>query len=435
MIKKGFSVGEIKILSLSSLGGMLEFYDFIIFVFFTSYISKLFFPPDLDPFWAILNTYGAFAAGYLARPIGGIIMAHFGDKNGRKNMFMLSILLMVIPTFLLGLMPTFETIGYFAPMLLVLIRLLQGVAIGGELPGAWVFISEHAPKSKLYFSIGILTSAVVGGILLGSIVTVIVKNIWTDIDINGGMWRIPFILGGIFGIISIYLRRYLSETPIFKEMQKLNDLEKLPIKKVISNHTIDNLMSMLVSWILTGCIVVLILLMPGFMAEEFKQSGIEVGRVTTIYMQMMCIFLMCCGCVIYGKFADKIGVSKITIIFSIIFTISVFAYFYALYRGGSFEMILITYFIAGFFGCIGPCGAPFFMVALYPNKIRFSAISFSYNIAYAIAGGFTPPFVTTMVHKYDPIYIGYYMMLLGVVSLLCAFWFMKFRKDINKEAR
>ncbi|AGZ81425.1 MFS transporter [Campylobacter fetus] len=431
-MSRGFSRDDLKILSLSSLGGMLEFYDFIIFVFFASYISHLFFPPTLDPFWALLNTYGTFAAGYLARPLGGIIMAHFGDKNGRKNMFMLSILLMVIPTFALGLMPTFESIGYAAPMFLILVRLFQGIAIGGELPGAWVFISEHAPKQKLYFSIGVLTSAVVAGILLGSIVTMIVKNIWSDDAIQGGMWRIPFIIGGVFGIISIYLRTYLSETPIFKKMQELNDIDKMPIKTVFKKHKIDSIMSMFVSWVLTGCIVVMILLMPNFMPEAFKASGIEVSRLTTIYMQMACIVLMCAGCFIYGKACDKFGVSKTTVLFSVIFIVSVFAYFYILYNGGSFNAVLSAYLIAGFFGSIGPCGAPFFMIALFPNKIRFSGISFSYNIAYAIAGGFTPPFAVAMVHRFNPMYLGYYMVVLGVVSVLCALWFIKFRKDINK---
>ncbi|CUU75705.1 MFS transporter [Campylobacter hyointestinalis] len=432
MSKRGFNKDELKILSLSSLGGMLEFYDFIIFVFFASYISHLFFPSTLDSFWALLNTYGTFAAGYFARPLGGIIMAHFGDKNGRKNMFMLSILLMVIPTFALGLMPTYETIGYAAPIFLVFIRLLQGIAIGGELPGAWVFVSEHTTKPKLYFSVGVLTSAVVAGILLGSVVTMIVKNIWSDEQIQNCMWRLPFIIGGIFGIISIYLRTYLSETPIFKKMQAINDIDKMPIKTVVKYHKVDNIMSMLVSWVLTGCIVVMILLMPNFMPAAFKEAGIEVGRITTIYMQMACIVFMCVGCFVYGKISDKIGVSKATIGFSAVFIVAVFAYFKILYTGGSFEAVLVAYLIAGFFGSIGPCGAPFFMVALYPNKIRFSGISFSYNIAYAIAGGVTPPFAVAMVHKFDPMYLGYYLVGLGFLSIVCAVWFMNFRKDVNK---
>ena len=144
----GLSRGELKTLGLSSLGGILEFYDFIIVFFFAKIISQHFFPAGIGEFWAMLNTYGTFAAGYLARPLGGVVMAHFGDKFGRKNMFMLSIALMVIPTFSLAVIPTYETIGYAAPLFLILVRICQGIAIGGELPGAWVFIHEHAPATR-----------------------------------------------------------------------------------------------------------------------------------------------------------------------------------------------------------------------------------------------------------------------------------------------
>ena len=222
MAKMQLKKSEVKILGLSSLGGMLEFYDFIIFVFFTNVISSLFFPSTLSPFWAAMNTYGAFAAGYFARPLGGIIMAHFGDKSGRKKMFMLSILLMVIPTFVLGLMPTFESIGYVAPIVLLIVRILQGIAIGGELPGAWVFVYEHSNQHSLGFHLGIFTSAVVSGILLGSIVTLAVNMSFTQEEIKEYAWRIPFVLGGIFGIISLFLRKFLNETPVFQENAKFS---------------------------------------------------------------------------------------------------------------------------------------------------------------------------------------------------------------------
>ncbi len=430
-IKRGFSREDLRILSLSSLGGMLEFYDFIIFVFFASYISVLFFPADLDPFWAILNTYGTFAAGYFARPLGGIVMAHFGDKKGRKNMFMLSIVLMVVPTFALGLMPTFELIGYAAPIFLIFVRIMQGIAIGGELPGAWVFISEHAPKNRLYFSIGVLTSAVVGGILLGSIVTLWVKTIYDDAAISSWAWRVPFLLGGLFGIISIYLRRYLSETPVFKKMQEEGELAQIPIKVVLAKHKIDCVAAGLVSWVLTGCVVVLVLLMPNFMPKIMGENGVELGRVTAIYMQMGAIVAICAGCWAYGRLADSWGVAKSTILWASAFGISVIAYFALVVGGGSVAAVTAIYLLTGFFAAVGPAGAPLFMCAIFPSKIRFSAISLSYNIAYAIAGGFTPPFAAAMVHRFDPMYLGYYMLFLAILSVACSVWFIKYRRDVN----
>jgi MFS family permease len=129
---------DYKTLSLAALGGALEFYDFIIFVFLAAVVSQHFFPADIPDWLRQFQTYGIFAAGYLARPLGGIIMAHFGDLFGRKKMFNLSILLMAFPTLLMGLLPTYETVGIIAPVGLLILRILQGAAIGGEVPGAWV---------------------------------------------------------------------------------------------------------------------------------------------------------------------------------------------------------------------------------------------------------------------------------------------------------
>ncbi len=136
---------DYKTLTLAALGGALEFYDFIIFVFFAAVVGDLFFPADMPEWLRLVQTFGIFAAGYLARPLGGIVMAHFGDLVGRKKMFTLSILLMALPTLAMGLLPTYASIGIAAPLLLLLMRVLQGAAIGGEVPGAWVFVAEHVP--------------------------------------------------------------------------------------------------------------------------------------------------------------------------------------------------------------------------------------------------------------------------------------------------
>jgi len=132
---------QIKVLGLSALGGVLEFYDFIIFIYFASSIGTLFFPPTMPEWLRQIETFSIFAAGYLVRPIGGIVMAHFGDTRGRKKMFTFSIFLMAVPTLIIGLIPTYADIGIYAPLILLFLRMLQGAAIGGEVPGAWVFCS------------------------------------------------------------------------------------------------------------------------------------------------------------------------------------------------------------------------------------------------------------------------------------------------------
>jgi MFS family permease len=145
-----------------------------------------------------VQTFGIFAAGYLARPLGGIVMAHFGDLLGRKRMFMLSIFLMSLPTLAIGLLPTYASIGIWAPLLLLALRVLQGAAIGGEVPGAWVFVSEHVPPRHIGFACGTLTSGLTGGILLGSLVAMSINKIYSPAEVLAEGWRVPFIIGGVF---------------------------------------------------------------------------------------------------------------------------------------------------------------------------------------------------------------------------------------------
>ncbi|HQY55780.1 MAG TPA: MFS transporter, partial [Dokdonella sp.] len=254
---------DLRTLMLAALGGALEFYDFIIFVFFTAVIAELFFPPDMPEWLRQAQTFGIFAAGYLARPLGGIIMAHFGDRAGRKRMFMLSVLLMALPTLLMGLLPTHASIGIAAPLLLLLLRVLQGAAVGGEVPGAWVFVSEHVPPSRIGLACGTLTAGLTFGILLGSLVATAVNSTWTPDEVLDWAWRMPFILGGLFGMLAVWLRRYLDETPVFEEMRRRRELVKgLPLKVVLQGHWGAVIRTMLITWMLTAGIVVVILMTP-----------------------------------------------------------------------------------------------------------------------------------------------------------------------------
>lgn len=421
-MKKGFSKEEVKTLALSSLGGTLEFYDFIIFVFFAKYFSHHFFPNTLDEFWQELNTYGAFAAAYLARPLGGVVMAHFGDKFGRKNMFMLSILLMVIPTFSLAVIPTFETIGYAAPIALLLVRVFQGMALGGELPGAWVFVREHSSDKNKGLFIGLLTCSVVGGILLGNIVALIMELNFTNEELKDWAWRVPFALGGIFGIVSLYLRRYLNETPVFKQMQKSESLVKLPIKDVMQNHRFGIVVSMLITWVLTACVMVFLLITPNHVKVVL---GVE--SVTNTLIQTGGIFAMMMGCILTGFLSDKLGISRICKIFAILWGVFGVMYFYQIYIGKDLTVMVVFYLLACLSAGIMNF-TPLIMVEIFPAKIRYSGISFSYNLAYAIAGGVTPillPFLNKAATSEAPFVLyqiggGGYIVLVAIVAFFTA---------------
>ncbi len=401
---------DYKTLSLAALGGALEFYDFIIFVFFAAVIGELFFPPDIPEWLRQLQTFGIFAAGYLARPLGGIIMAHFGDLVGRKKMFSLSIFLMAVPTLAMGMLPTYESMGIAAPVLLLLMRILQGAAIGGEVPGAWVFVSEHVPRSRIGLACGILTAGLTLGILLGSAIATLLNSTLTPQQIVGGGWRIPFFLGGIFGFFAMYLRRWLQETPVFMEMQAHKRLaDELPLKSVVMKHKTAVVVSMLLTWLLSACIVVVILMAPTYLQ---KAHGIP----ASLALQANCLatITLMIGCVAVGVIVDRVGAGK-TFIFGSLLLAAGCAFFY-LVAARDPSLLFLGYAVAGL--CVGVVGAvPYVMVQAFPPEVRFSGISFSYNVSYAIFGGLTPISVTLMM-QITPIAPAVYVLALSGLGFL-----------------
>ncbi|MFS2222930.1 MFS transporter [Pantoea sp. B65] len=412
---------DYKTLSLAALGGALEFYDFIIFVFFAAVIGQLFFPPDIPEWLRQVQTFGIFAAGYLARPLGGIIMAHFGDRVGRKKMFSLSILLMALPTLAMGMLPTYQTIGIAAPLLLLLMRMLQGAAIGGEVPGAWVFVAEHVPEKRIGFACGTLTAGLTFGILLGSLVATLINTTMTPEAIVATGWRIPFFLGGIFGLVAMYLRRWLQETPVFRAMQQRKALsETLPLKTVLAEHKRGVVVAMLLTWLLSACIVVVILMAPTLLQ---KQHGI--AAAITLQANSLATVMLMIGCVLAGLLVDRFGAAKILALGSLLLAICSWGFFHI--TAIAPEYLFLAYAIAGL--SVGVVGVvPFVMVHAFPAEVRFSGISFSYNVAYAIFGGLTPISVTLMM-KYTPMAPAWYVLALALMGLVLGLWLAAERRQ------
>ncbi|OFA00296.1 MFS transporter [Duganella sp. HH101] len=412
---------DYKTLSLSALGGALEFYDFVIFVFFTAVLGKLFFPPSMPDWLRVLQTFGIFAAGYVVRPLGGIIMAHFGDLLGRKRMFTMSILLMAVPTLLMGLLPTYASIGLAAPVLLLLLRVMQGAAVGGEVPGAWVFVSEHVPARHIGYACGTLTAGLTAGILLGSVVATGINTAFTPDQVADGAWRLPFLLGGIFGLGAMYLRRWLHETPVFAELQQRKALAaEMPLKTVLRNHRGPVVISMLLTWMLSAAIVVVILMTPTLLQKIYgfdPHTSLVANTVATLCLSI--------GCLVAGVLADRIGAR--TTLFGGALLLAVCTYvFYTTIKGRP-DLLLPLYALVGF--SVGVVGAvPCVLVKAFPAQVRFSGLSFSYNLSYAIFGGLTPVVVALML-KNNPLAPAYYVIAVSVIGMITAL-FVKERTDI-----
>jgi len=404
---------DVKTLSLAALGGALEFYDFIIFVFFTAVIGQLFFPPDMPDWLRQLQSFGIFAAGYLARPLGGIIMAHFGDLFGRKRMFALSVFLMAVPTLLVGLLPVYLQIGYAAPLLLLVMRILQGAAIGGEVPGAWVFVAEHVPGNRIGVACGLLTCGLTAGILLGSVVATGVNRFYLPEEISAYAWRFPFIAGGIFGLVAVYLRRYLDETPVFQGIRAKKALsEILPVKAVLRDHAAAVVISALATWTLTAGIVVFILMTPTLLQKLHGFTPIE-----TLPANSAATLALSISCVLVGMACDRFGPARVMLVGAI----GLAASGYALYLGvaQSPALLLPLYAMTGF--CVGTIATvPVVMVRAFPAAVRFSGISFSYNVAYAIFGGLTPLLVSLLTQA-DPLAPAHYVTLTCVIGVAAVF--------------
>ncbi|MDO1582524.1 MFS transporter [Rhizobium oryzicola] len=422
---RSLTAQDFRTLGLSALGGALEFYDFIIFVFFATVIGKLFFPADMPDWLVLIQTFGIFAAGYLVRPVGGIVMAHFGDRFGRKRVFAFSILLMALSTLGMAAMPTYATIGVAAPILLIVMRILQGAAIGGEVPGAWTFVAEHVPFRRVGFACGFLCSGLTLGILLGSFIATIINTVFTPDQVAAFAWRIPFLLGGIFGLIAVYLRQWLQETPIFAEMKQSRALVKeLPLKAVLRDYTRGVIISVLLTWILSAGIVVTTLMTATFLQKLYGYTA-QMSLAATSFGTLFLII----GTASAGAIVDKVGSGRFFVPASIFFAVATFAFY--TYASVSVTVLFALYAVMGL--AVGMVGAvPYVMVRAFPAPVRFSGLSFSYNVSYAIFGGLTPLAISTMLPTNSMAH-AWYLLFIAALTFIVGLYLMARGDEIEAE--
>ncbi|MBB4607007.1 MFS family permease [Xanthomonas arboricola] len=399
--------GDYKTLALSALGGALEFYDFIIFIFFATVLGELFFPPGIPDWMRQLQTFGIFAAGYLIRPLGGIVMAHFGDLLGRKRMFALSIGLMALPTLAIGMLPTYAQIGLAAPLLLLTMRLLQGAAIGGEVPSAWVFVAEHVPAQRRGLACGTLTAGLAAGVLLGSLSAGAINRAFTPQEIADYAWRLPFLAGGLFGLLSVYLRRWLHETPVFAELMAMRAVAReTPLKLVLRDHPRSVAQSLWLTWMVAAGVLVVSLMTPTLL-----QSAYHYPAAVALQANLLAVLLQAIGSIVAGALSDRYGNGRVLLAGSVFLGASAWL-FYRL--AGDPQLLFPLYALLG--AALGVLGAvPRVMVEAFPPVVRLSGVSFAYNLGYAVFGGLTP-LVVVMLLKQHPMGPAYYMILLAAIG-------------------
>lgn len=381
---------QYKVFAISAIGGSLEFYDFIVYVFFAQIIGKLFFDAN-SQITALLISFTVYASGYLARFFGGVVFSHYGDKKGRKNSFAITILLMAIPTLVIGILPTYQSIGSLASGLLIICRIMQGLAVGGELPCSITFVFEHASERHKGFACGLLFFGVISGVFLGSGISAIITKSLNPADLYSWGWRVPFILGGLLGIVGIYLRKKLSETPLFAQINKESMSKFVPIKDLLKSYKIIILQVTLMCLVTAVGIAIIFLFFPTYLNVFYKFDSDIILMINTlaviIYAALIIPAAMIC---------DKIGDKKVFLISSFLLAIVAVPGFYILqsekiYTVIGCYIIILSALVFVNASCITV------LARAFPTKIRYSGVSLGYNLSFGVIGGFTPLICTKLI--------------------------------------
>lgn len=323
--------------------------------------------------------------------------------------------MMALPCLLIGIMPTYAQIGYFAPLLLLALRVLQGAAVGGEVPSAWVFVAEHAPAGHRGYALGFLQAGLTFGYLIGALTATWLAQVYTPTEILDYAWRYPFLLGGVFGVIGVWLRRWLNETPVFMAMQARRDADdELPLRTVLRDHRRAMLPAMILTCVLTSAVVVFVVITPTMMQKTFGMTASH-----TFALSSLGIVFLNIGCVLAGLIVDRIGAWRTVMLYSLLLPLGIGVLYTCLIAGGNW--IGLAYAVAGL-SC-GVVGAvPSVMVSLFPARIRVSGISFTYNIAYALWASITPLLLIGLMPR-SPWVCVIYSAVMGAVGVGSAAYF------------
>jgi len=395
-----------KVIIAGMIGNALEWYDFALYGHFAMILSKHFFP-SYDPYVGLIATYSIFAAGFVMRPIGGILFGYIGDRYGRRVSLAASILMMAIPTASIGLIPTYESIGILAPILLAVIRLIQGASIGGEFSGCIAFLVEYAPMKRRGIVGSVSMMSLSGGMLLGSLVSVAVAHSMSEYDFETWGWRIPFLLGMLVGLIGIYVRMGLHESPVYLKAKASNDISSRPVREVIANYPYQLLLAVGIYLTVTVPFYTLTIFVKSYMTKT-----LEYGSLESLRINLMTLTIATLAMPIGAWMSDKYGrkpVLKYTALFIIIFLYPIFW----LLQQSNLDMAIASQIIfsalVGFY--MGPI--PAVLVELFPTRVRFTGVSVSYNTSVAIFGG-TAPLVGTWIvnhtrHDLMALYVAFFV--------------------------
>jgi MHS family shikimate/dehydroshikimate transporter-like MFS transporter len=398
----------------SAIGCVIEWYDFFLYGVVAGLVfNKLFFP-NQDPFVGMLLAYATFAVGFVARPVGGILFGHFGDRLGRKGMLVLTLLIMGISTFLIGLLPTYAAAGIWAPILLLLLRVLQGLGIGGEWGGAVLMAIEYAPKERRGFYGSWPQIGVPGGLFLATIVVALLSTTSDQAFLDWG-WRIAFLLSGLLVAVGLYIRLKILETPMFVRLKASQQQAKVPFFELWRTHTRKTILGM-------GCRFIegVTFNIFGVYSIAYLTTALKLPRTTALIAVSAASLVMVFLIPVFGRMSDTFGRRK-TYALGVLFT-ALLAY-PAFWLMNTREVPLVILAIVVPFGVVypmvyGPIAAMF--AESFSTRVRYTGVSFVYHFSGIFASGLTPLIAATLLHVGDgkPWLIAGYMVAVSMVSLV-----------------
>lgn len=394
-----------------SIGNFMEWFDYGIYGTFASIIATIFFPVK-NSITGLLLTFIVFGVGFVLRPAGSFIFGYYGDKLGRKAALSFSIILMAVCSGVIGILPSYQTIGIAAPILLTLARVLQGISTGGEWGGSTSFLVEYATENKrgLYGSWQQFSTMV--GFMGGSLFGVILTNTLNNTDLYAWGWRIPFLFGAVLGIVGLYMRLKLDETPAFQAVEKSNEITKNPLTEVVRTNGKQMLKMMGMTIIWTVSVYTLISFMPSFTNKMLKLPLNQALLAQFLAMLVLVILIP-----IIGAISDKVGRKPFVLISAAGFAIVTYPLFSFASHGGFARIFIMELVLIIFLSMYSGVGVAY-QAELFPTKLRYSA-SVGYNIMIAIFGGMAP-FINTFLISVTKSNISpaYYVIGAAVVSFI-----------------
>lgn len=401
-------------------GNALEWYDFTTYAFFAPILATLFFPAK-DPFVSLLMAFGVFALSFLVRPLGAIIFGYLGDHYGRKNALIVSIIVMSVPTFVLGLLPSYTTIGIAAPILLTLLRVIQGMAVSGEITSATSFLVEHAHESRRGFTGSLaMCSAFVGIVISSAIVTLITDAVTHD-QLSTWGWRIPFLFGGILGFIGLGIRLRSAETAHYEKAKQTKSHQHKPsvLKHYRNLEYRPIVIAMLVTCIMAICNYLLIGYFNVFL---IKTMGHPIKEVMTI--NFICLLVLTLLLPLLGLWSDKIGRKPVLMSGMIGFVILIYPIFWLLQQPSILQVffgeLLFTLVLAPITALI-----PTTLAEMFHVHTRNSSVALGYNMSLALFGGTAPLIALELVARTKSLYAPTWYVIAGAIISLLALLTLK----------